>query len=100
MKISKSDLEDMYKEHLESERLRLLQLLEEEKNSIIMSIIEQNKYGKKMLSKKYIEYTNYNESYFQTLISHLQEIFVDSKIWMSAENTDTSKHLLLNIDWS
>jgi hypothetical protein len=100
MKISRNDLENMYQEHLESERIRLQTLLEEDKQSILLEILEQNKYGRKTMFKKYTEFANYNENYFKTLILELQEVFDDSKIWISAENNDNSKCLLLNIDWS
>jgi len=100
MKISKNDLETMYQEHLESERIILQKMLEDDKRCILLDILEQNKQGRKFLSKKYIEYTKYSEHYFKTLISELEEIFVDSKIWISAENNVDSKCLLLNIDWS
>jgi len=100
MKITKTDLENMYQEHVELERIRLQKLFDEDKHSITICIIDQNKLGKKTYVKRYNEYSQFSENYFKTLIAHLQDIFVDSKIWISADDTIELKTILLNIDWS
>jgi site-specific DNA-adenine methylase len=98
MSITKNDLQNMYIEHLEAEKRRLAKLFEEQRKSIIMSVLEENKMGKKVFTKKCYDH---NEEYFQMLVSSLQELFVDSRVALSLVDDDSSKKcILLSIDWS
>jgi hypothetical protein len=98
MNITKADLQNMYLEHIEAEKIRLAKLFEEERKSIITGVLEENKLGKKIYTRKCYDY---NEEYFQMLVTNLQELFVDSKIGLSLVNNDGSKScILLSVDWS
>jgi hypothetical protein len=98
MKITKNDLQTMYYEHIEAEKKRLAKLFEEERQSIIKGVLDENKLGKKHYSKRC---NDYNEEYFQALVTHLQELFIDSRITLAlADNEIQKKSILLTIDWS
>lgn len=98
MKITKDDLTTMYYEHIEAEKRRIAKLIEDERNMIIRGVLEENKLGKKIYTKKCYDY---NEEYFQILVQNLQELFTDSKIGLSLSTDDNSKKgVLLTIDWS
>jgi hypothetical protein len=98
MKITKEDLQTMYYEHIEAEKKRLAKLLDEEKTTIIRGVLEENKFGKKIYTKKCYDY---NEEYFQILVTNLQDLFTDSKISLSLNNDESGKKcILLTIDWS
>jgi hypothetical protein len=98
MNITKADLNNMYTEHIEAEKKRLAKMFEEERKSIITSVLEENKLGRKIFTKKCYDY---NEEYFQMLVTSLQELFVDSRIGLSLGNDEGAKKcVVLSIDWS
>ena len=77
MKITREDLKNMYIEYIEEEKIRLVKMVEEEFNAIIREIIHENKLGNRIYQRKCYEYS---EIYLTTLLTKLQEVFVDSKI--------------------
>jgi hypothetical protein len=98
MKITREDLNNMYFEHIEAEKIRLAKLVEEEFNDIIREILNENKLGKKIYQRKCYEC---NEIYLNNLLSKLQELFVDSKIaTLFITNDGPNNYVLLKLDWS
>ena len=98
MKITREDLKNMYLEHIEAEKIRLAKLIEEEFNTIIREILHENKLGNHVYQRKCYEYS---EIYITTLLTKMQEVFVDSKIQTAfITNDGTQKYVLVKIDWA
>jgi hypothetical protein len=98
MKITREDLKNMYMEHLEAEKVRLAKLIEEEYNTIICEILNENKLGNHVYQRKCYEYS---EIYITALLTKIQEVFVDSKIQTAfITNDGTQKYVLVKIDWT
>jgi hypothetical protein len=98
MKITREDLKNMYLEHIEAEKVRLEKLLEEEFNIIVREILNENKLGRFSYQKKCYEYS---EMYLTSLLTRLQEVFVDSKIQTAfITNDGPQKYVLVKIEWA
>jgi hypothetical protein len=98
MKITRNDLKNMYLEHMEAERIRLAKLVDEEFKIIVQELLNENLSGKYTYQRKCYEY---NETYLTSLLTRLQDVFVDSKIATAFITNDGSqKYVLVKIDWS
>lgn len=104
MVITKQDLKNMYIEHLNSEKIRIAKMVEEDVNSIIKDIIDENKLGKQNYRRKCYEL---REDYLTMFFTKLQEVFVDIKISTEVVSNssinnldDTRKHIVIIFDWS
>lgn len=98
MKITREDLKNMYLEHIEAEKIRLAKMVDEEFNIIIREMLNENKLGKSNYKRKCYEYS---EIYITTLLTRIQDVFVDSKIGTAFITNDGPQHyVLINLDWS
>jgi hypothetical protein len=98
MKITREDLKNMYLEHIEAEKVRLEKLIEEEFNTIVREILNENKLGNRIYQRKCYEYS---EMYLTSLLTRLQEVFVDSKIQTAfITNDGPQKYVLVKIEWA
>jgi hypothetical protein len=101
MKITREVLNSMYLEYVEEEKKRLEKLLEDETNSMLTEILNENRKGKKVFEKIFF---GYQMEYFNILMNKMQEILVDSKITtgITCANTEDNKQdgILVTIDWS
>ena len=98
MKITREDLKKMYVEHIEAEKVRLEKLIEEEFNTIVREILNENKLGNRIYQRKCYEYS---EMYLTSLLTRLQEVFVDSKIQTAfITNDGPQKYVLVKIEWA
>lgn len=96
--ISRQDLQNMYKEHVEAEKIRIAKLLEDELNSILKEILQLNNVGLKRYSKNYMDYPG---EFINVIVYKLKEIFIDSNIGFE-ESPDNSNNKLVTIfvDWT
>ena len=99
MAITREDLKNMYIEHMNSEKIRIAKIVEEEINLIVKDILNENKLGRQIYRRKCYEL---REDYLTILFTRLQELFVDSKISTTVMNDieNAQKHIIFNIDWS
>jgi|UniRef100_A0A6C0JKU9 hypothetical protein len=99
MIISRQDLKNMYLEHIEQEKARILRLVTNELKIIVNEIIETNKTGKQIYKRKCYEL---REDYLTLLFTNLQEVFVDSKITTEVVNDpeESQKYVIITFDWS
>jgi hypothetical protein len=101
MVITREDLNNMYLEHIEAEKVRLAKLIDEDFRTIIQSVLQENNRGLKQYQRTCYETS---ELYMRPLLSRLQEIFVDAKILLESVNNESSvenqRVLLLTINWS
>jgi len=99
MAITREDLKNMYIEHMNSEKIRIAKMVEEEINIIVKDILNENKLGRQIYRRKCYEL---REDYLTILFTRLQELFVDSKITTNVMNDieNAQKYIVINIDWS
>ena len=99
MAITREDLKNMYIEHINSEKIRIAKMVEEEINIIVKDILNENKLGRQIYRRKCYEL---REDYLTILFTRLQELFVDSKITTNVMNDieNAQKYIVINIDWS
>jgi hypothetical protein len=98
MVITREDLNNMYLEHIEAEKVRLAKLIDEDFKTIIQEVLQENNRGQKLYKRKCYETS---ELYMHPLLSRLQEVFVDTKIFLESVNSEGNQHyLLITINWS
>jgi len=98
MTITREDLKNLYLEHIESERIRLSKIIEEDYKSMIQNILEANKQGKSRYQQKTSECS---EIYINLLLNKIQHLFVDSKITTEMiKDEQQSNYIIITIDWS
>jgi len=88
----------MYNEHIEAEKIRLAKMIDEDLQSIIRDLLNENKMGKNIYKRKCFEFGEY---YMNSLLTKIQEIFADSSIKaVFVQDDGPQKYVLLTIDWS
>jgi hypothetical protein len=96
--ISRLDLQNMYLEHVEAERRRIAKMIEDEINATLREILNENKMGRKVFTKKYIEQP---DEFVTVIANKLQEVFTDSKISLEKlGDQNDNKIIMLSIDWT
>jgi len=88
----------MYNEHIEAEKIRLAKMIEDDLQSIIRDLLNENKMGKNIYKRKCFECS---EHYVNILLTKIQQIFTDSSIKaVLVQDDGPQKYVLLTVDWS